>query len=126
MAGVGRVEDLDHTLLYGTKVKGELVRCQTHLTREHITKESVSVMLIDWGTSAVVTLQSLFHLPQELAALKPPVGWFRLRGCGQAGVRDMQGLVGKEVMMEEVETGIFDCYCLGQLVNKKWNEQSYH
>ena len=28
MAGVDRVEDLDHTLLYGTKVKGELVRCR--------------------------------------------------------------------------------------------------
>ena len=74
------------------------------------------MMLIDWGTSDVVTLQSHSHLTQELAALQPVMGWFRLRGCGHAGVKDMQGLVDKEVLMG----GIFDCYCVGQLVNKKW------
>ena len=62
------------------------------------------MMLIDWGTSDVVTLQSLSHLTQELAALQPVMGRFRLRGCGHAGVKDMQGLVDKEVLMEEVET----------------------
>ena len=82
-------------------MKGELVRCQTHLA-----KECVSVMLIDWGTSDVVTLQSLSHLTQELAALQPVMGRFRLRGCGHAGVKDMQGLVDKEVLMEEVETAM--------------------
>ena len=65
MAGVDMVDDLDHTLLCGTKVKGELVRCQTYLTREHITKECVSVMLIDWETYDVVTLKLLFCYPSR-------------------------------------------------------------
>ena len=118
MTRVDRVEDLDHTLLFGTKVKGELLRCQTQLAREPITRKDVPVILIDWGTATRVNLDSLFHLPQELAALRPVVGWFRLRGCGHAGVMDFDRLVGREVQMEEVDTGIFNCYCDGDLINE--------
>eukprot|EP00092_Neocalanus_flemingeri_P024466 GFUD01026531.1.p1 GENE.GFUD01026531.1~~GFUD01026531.1.p1 ORF type:complete len:140 (-),score=52.41 GFUD01026531.1:460-879(-) len=119
MAGVDMVEDLDHTLLYGTKVKGELVRCQTRLTSDPITQDSVPVLLVDSGTSIVVTLESLFHLPLELAALQPVAGCFRVGGWDQAGVRDMESLVDKVVDMVEVATGIFKCYYKGQLVNKQ-------
>ena len=117
MDGVERVEDLDHTLLYGTKVKEELVRCQTQLTNNPVTNDCIPVSVIDWGTSTEVTLRSLFHLPLELAALQPGTACFRLKGWDKAGVRDMEDLMGKLVEMVEVDIGIFECLWKGQVVN---------
>ena len=122
MTRVDRVDDLDHTFLYGARVKEKLVRCQTQLTRGSITKEKVSLTLIDWGTTATVDFQSLFHLPQELAALRPAIGWFRMRGCGHVTAKDMERLMGMVVHMKEVDTGIFNCYHDGQLVNMIWED----
>lgn len=118
MAKVDRIKDLDHTLLYGARVNNELVRCQTKLSiRETHTEDSIPVTLIDWGTSHKVTLGSLFHLPQELAALSPLSGWFRLQGCGQVKVEQLETLVGKQVQMEMVGTGLFMCCYDGQVMN---------
>ena len=122
MAKVTRLRDLDHTLLYGTRVNEKLVRCQTKFSsRETLKEDNIPVTLIDWGTSEKVALRSLFHLPQELAALSPVSGWYRLHGCGQVKVELLESIVGKQVQMEMVDTGLFNCCYEGQAMNVLWS-----